>query len=332
MGKAGRIACIFTPMALTIASLICIILVGLGGTKKGNSTLEDFYFFKANLRNFTADPSLDLIPGTDIDNKYLTDGLLQAKKDLNLKDYYTVALWNYCSGDWKDGKIDYTFCSEKKRYFWFNPVEVWKLNDTGVENLFPKELTNGLKLYKKVAHWMFVTYAIAFFLTLTEVVVGFTAIFSRWGSFATTIIASIATFFTIAYAIIATALYATLAGSFNHVLKPYGIRGTLGHSMYVTIWIGVAFSLAAGLFWLFSVCCCSGRSPYNHKDRAGAGKGRVRVEKTPYTYERVGSPYLGAREGQAGQSVPMLNLPAGLGGSNHQSKTGAYEPFRHEHV
>jgi hypothetical protein len=47
MGKAGRIACIFTPYMLTIASLICIILVGLGCTSKG--TLDDLYFAKVGV-------------------------------------------------------------------------------------------------------------------------------------------------------------------------------------------------------------------------------------------------------------------------------------------
>ncbi len=94
--------------------------------------------------------------------------------------------------------------------------------------------------------------------------------------------------------------------------------------MYVTIWLGVAFSLASGLFWTFSVCCCSGKSPYNHRDRAGSK--RVKVEKTPYTYERVGSPYQGNSStnlAPGGQSVPLQNL----GGKD--ARGGAYEPFRH---
>jgi hypothetical protein len=51
MGKAGRIACIITPMALTIASLICFlcVMVGqLGNNNKAPSTSlgQDLYFFK----------------------------------------------------------------------------------------------------------------------------------------------------------------------------------------------------------------------------------------------------------------------------------------------
>lgn len=40
-------------MALTLASLICIILVGLGGTNKSSSTLSNLYFFKVRFISFT---------------------------------------------------------------------------------------------------------------------------------------------------------------------------------------------------------------------------------------------------------------------------------------
>lgn len=46
MGKAGRAICIFTPYVLTIASLVCIIMVGLGCTNSGSSTLNNLYFFR----------------------------------------------------------------------------------------------------------------------------------------------------------------------------------------------------------------------------------------------------------------------------------------------
>lgn len=130
-----------------------------------------------------------------MDNKLLTEGLQQAKQDLHLQDFYAVSLWNYCSGNYTNHQWHYTFCSPRQSEYWFNPVEVWGLNNTGVENLFPKELQDGLKVYQTVSKWMFIAYAVAFFTTITEVVVGVTAIFSRWGSFATTIISSVSFLF-----------------------------------------------------------------------------------------------------------------------------------------
>jgi hypothetical protein len=52
MGKVGRFACILTPMLLTLAGLICIVIVMIGqlSTKdnKAPSTQlgRDLYFFK----------------------------------------------------------------------------------------------------------------------------------------------------------------------------------------------------------------------------------------------------------------------------------------------
>jgi SUR7/PalI family len=143
----------------------------------------------------------------------------------------------------------------------------------------------------------------------------------------TDLLVKLSSFFILAASITATAMFSTLLGSFNEVFKAYGIKASLGAEMMRTTWLAVAFSFAAGFFWLLSVCCCSGRSPYGGKKDSK----RVKVEKTPYTYERVGSPYLGPQGGAAayggaqGQQIPMHSLgPSGKG--------GAYEPFRPSHV
>jgi hypothetical protein len=119
------------------------------------------------------------------------------------------------------------------------------------------------------------------------------------------------TIFIFAGAIIATALFSTLAGVFETVLKPYQIKTSVGKQMLAVVWLAVAFSLASGLFWMFSVCCCSGKSP--HK--------KVSVEKAPYTYERVGSP-----------AFPMQPQQhhAGYASAGHGQTATAYEPFRQQ--
>jgi ABC-type phosphate/phosphonate transport system permease subunit len=91
------------------------------------------------------------------------------------------------------------FCSDKKAYFWFNPVQVWGLNTTSsgsnssaiFGDIFPKTVTDALKVYQKVAKFMFIVYILAFVSTVIEIIVGFAAIFSRWGSLATTIVSSV---------------------------------------------------------------------------------------------------------------------------------------------
>lgn len=46
MGKAGRIACIFTPYALTIGALVSLIFVGLGCTNSDSGTLNNIFYFR----------------------------------------------------------------------------------------------------------------------------------------------------------------------------------------------------------------------------------------------------------------------------------------------
>jgi SUR7/PalI family len=133
--------------------------------------------------------------------------------------------------------------------------------------------------------------------------------------------------FILAASITATIMFSALRGSFNDVFKAYGIQASLGAQMLRTTWLAVAFSFSAGFFWLLTVCCCSGRSPYGKKKDSK----RVKVEKTPYTYERVGSPHLGSQGaapqygGQQSQQIPMHNL-------GPSAKGGAYEPFRPSQV
>jgi hypothetical protein len=144
---------------------------------------------QADLTNFTTATSSELSSITGINtSSILTAALSQARQDLHLKEYYTVYLWNYCA--WT-GADKYSFCSPKQAEFWFNPVEVWGLNNTGVENVFPKQLQHGLNIYHDVSKWMFIVYVIALIATVLEILVGISAIFSRWGSFATTFFSTV---------------------------------------------------------------------------------------------------------------------------------------------
>ena len=57
--------------------------------------------------------------------------------------------------------ISHASLSPRQAEFWFNPVEVWGLNGTNAESLFPKELKDGLNTYKHVSKYMFIVYVIA---------------------------------------------------------------------------------------------------------------------------------------------------------------------------
>jgi hypothetical protein len=285
---------------------------------------------QADLTNFTSSGLANLAPGLDSTELTAVEGALSAAKQANgLADYYTIYLENYCS--W-NGNDTYSYCSPRVRNFAFDPIEVWGLNSTNVEPFLPKSLTDGVKTYKKLAGVMYTFYVIALSGTVLVLLFGITALYSKWGSFFTTAVATLAGLSTIVASTLATALFAALDDAVNHTSfgEDLGIHASLGQPILRITWVSVLFAGGAWIFWFFSICCCSTRSPYkSHRD---GDRKRVKVEKTPYTYERVGSPYLGPRDGQ--------NVPLQTFGSSPQPQyqapqlyqQSAYEPFRPQHV
>ncbi|CRG89997.1 hypothetical protein PISL3812_07038 [Talaromyces islandicus] len=334
MGKAGRIACIFTPYVLTIGALVSLIFVGLGCTKSSSGTLNNIYFFRADMSNLTTSGGSSLIDTLSSDLGDLTDlgsdefeaALALAKSKDEVRDFYDIGLMGYCAGNkTSSGSFEVDYCSKPKAKFYFDPVSVWNLNSTttDADDLLPSNLKKALNTYHTVSKWMFIAYAVAFIATIVELVVGLTAIFSRLGSLVTSLVSGVAFVFTIASSITASALFGVLTGTFNSALKQYGIHGHMGKNIYVATWIATAFAFGGSLFWLLSSCCCSGRSPYHGDRRRGRG---ITAEKAPYTYERVSSPY-GAGPGDVPPAAPYTqhqNVPM-----ETYHRQNAYEPFRH---
>lgn len=325
MVNAGRVACITTPFILSLGALVCLVLVFLAGTFDRNKTVDDLYFLKIDLRNLTLATGTSNNPDSSSSLTLLGGALHAAKQNLGMQDYYTIYLRSYCG--W-NGDDTYANCTSPKSYFWFNPVKVWGLNNTGtaVDDYLPKRFTDGLDTYHAASKAMFVMYVAALSATAATLVVGVSAIFSRWGSFFATFCATAASVLFIGASIVASVIVFVLRNVLNHELKnDYGIKTSVGGRSMALTWIGTAFAVGAGFFWLLSVCCCSGRSPYNP---GGKEARRTRAEKGPYTYERVGSPYSGPRDTQ---SVPLQNFGGGAAGAGRQRES-AYEPFRPQNV
>jgi len=334
MVNAGRVACIFTPFVLSLGALVCLVLVFLAGEFKHNKTLDDFYFLKIDLSNFTSSVSANL-PSDDslTGNTTLLGGALEAaKQSLGLQDYYTIYLRNYCG--W-NGNDKYSNCTDPSSFFYFDVIKIWGLNDTGTptSDYLPDSLRAGLDTYKAASKAMFFFYCAALAATSATILVGISAIFSRWGSLFTSFFAGFATLAYIVSSVLATVIFLILKDALNHNFKDdLFITSSIGKSSLTLTWIGTAFAVAAGLFWTLSICCCSGRSPYN---KGGREARRTRAEKAAYTYERVGSPYLGPNDSQA---IPLNtfanNERPGMFAQQAptRERESAYEPFRSQQV
>ena len=334
-----------------MASLICIIIIEISGWNKG--LLTEFEFLKVNFTDLNTAGASGLANSTS-----LTAALAQAEKNNLLEDVYEIHLWNYCTSN-EDGSD--SSCSDRHANFYFDLVSVWGLNTStstssptrpssqnnpiqnAADNLqnktetFERDLLGdagekAYSAYKKVAKIMFVLYAIAFWTELATLALSLFAICSRWGSLFTWIFSFASSVITIAAVGLTTGVYLALLGALRTLLDPYDVHIQLGSKAMIVMWLGVIFSWAATLFWLFSICCCSGASNPHHRNNKGGlwnaepkgqgygnyGRG-MKVEKTGGGYERVGSPYVG------GDRVPLQPYP--------QQQTGhtqaAYEPFRH---
>jgi hypothetical protein len=269
-----------------------------------------------------------------------------------IDDYYEIYMWNYCSGN-NNASVP-SFCSPRKAEFYFNPLTEWGLNSSTLEALLPSDLKNGISLYSKVSKWMFIAYTVAFWTTASAIVVGIFATCSRWGSCLTWIVSSISTLFTILSAATSTALFSTIVGTFDSVLKPYDIDLSLGTSQLGLDWLAVAFSLVATSFWFISICCCSGKSPHSHPKR-GNGGGNANA---PYSVQRQPTfPFLNRgyskldeeQHGLVAQEYgaqpfgepPQRDLEmhdyaqsgsaaAAAGQGPYKGRESAYEPFRHQ--
>ena len=321
-GKAGRFVCIFVPMVLTIAALVFQIMIGLGGTNPKNNYISNLYFMQADTSGALGNSSLTNRPAND--NTDPADKTSDGK--IILQPYYTISLWNYCAGagddvgksalaiNQKDAK-SVEFCTGRQLHFWFNIKEVWGFTGKIGDELFSERANNVLDNYERTSSkWISSLFILGIVATSLEILIGIGALFSRLGSLFTTISAFVTTAFLFAFALLTTLTYVGMVATFNLSLNQYKIKFKLGPTMFVYMWLSVACSLVAALFWAFSSCCCSGR----HREPRGAKA--TTAERTPYTYERVDGPY-GQQQQHTQQPTAQM--------SNVGGRPTAYEPFRH---
>ncbi|KAJ5551459.1 hypothetical protein N7535_000591 [Penicillium sp. DV-2018c] len=341
MGKAGRVACIFTPYVLTIASLVCIIFVGLGCTNASSSTLNNLYFLRLDLSNLstgseTTSKIEDLLSEahiTSVSADEISQTIKKFQDNADIADFYDIGLWGYCKGDNANGKDSITSCTDPKAEFYFNPSSVLGVSEEQLDKELGDDFPKIMKVYKAVSKWMFIAYLVAFIATAAQILVGIIAIFSRWGSCVTTIVSIVSFLFTLAASLTSTIMFSIAKGSLGSALKIYGVEVDMGKNIYAATWLAVVFSLAATIFWMFSTCCCSGRSPYGHKDRYNT-RGGITAEKAPYTYEPIGAahPPFGTPQPYTPQQGYSTSYPSPTHGNapmNNNQHSSAYEPFRH---
>jgi hypothetical protein len=191
---------LFVAFALSVTSLACILLLLFGGMAKSSKVFDNLFFLQLDLTTFFANEpegsSRGLIPGvTNIpagnitgmtkDNQALAEALWHSRRVGDLKQFYSVYLWNWCSssGSVVDSKA---FCTASSGSFEFNPLTAldltkW-LESTPSDKVFPTTLNDAINTYNKASRWLRAAYIIAGITKAVELVFGLVAIFSQWGS------------------------------------------------------------------------------------------------------------------------------------------------------
>ncbi|KAK4239063.1 SUR7/PalI family-domain-containing protein [Achaetomium macrosporum] len=336
MANFGRFVCVLVPFLLTLASLIAMLIAGLAGiTDKG------LYMFRVNVTDLSLSPlSVSrILDGTgiqtptlaDIDIPNLSDiGKRQDSQtnnitaaDLGLYDIYDVNPWNYCYTA-RNG----TRACTKPAFNWASTAlntTTGNINSmitaTGLNVTLPKEITDAVKAFGTVSKWTQVVFIIAYIALGVELFFGLFANCSRAFSCVTWLISAIATTAVGAAAGLATATSVVVVGAVEASAKVYGVDAHFNTRYLAVIWLGAAFAIAAGLFWMFTICCCapdhssrrSGRSRHSDTEKLMSGGTGYQRLSEPGGYPSTGY----ARQSQYGPAA---------------QHSPAYEPYSHARV
>lgn len=268
----GRFVCVALPFGLTIASLVTILVVMLSGITSHNLDMfevktQNLSISSSSLKNFENEitkRNLGHLTSAAL-NGAAANGVNFTASDLGLADSYKVYMWNYCSTSGSN-----TTCSKAKFNWAHSSLNVTDINAkaeaaTGQNVTLPKDVTNALKTYGTISKWTQVVYIIALVLAVLELVVGLFGFCSRAGSCITYFISGLATTAIIGASILATASSAVVVAAVKSTTKAYGVKATIETGFLSVTWLAVAFSVGAGLFWMFSMCCCKSERGSNNK-------------------------------------------------------------------
>ncbi|KAK7962368.1 uncharacterized protein PG986_003193 [Apiospora aurea] len=276
MVSVGRVFCVALPFLLVVTSIICLLIAGLTGV-----TNTDLYLFRVNTTGLSISPitAKGLLDKAQKSSRDVDDTVHQLTKDqaipadaaallntnitaadLGLANLYDINLWGYCTTSQNDKRN----CT-KAKFDWastyLNTSTLTTVGTAaGAKVEIPKELVNSLNAFKTVTKWTEVVYVIAMIALGVELFFALFTSCSRAVSCLTWVIACIATIAVCAYASLMTAMSVVVVGAVEATAKWYGVKGNVNTSFLAVTWLGAAFALAAGLFWVFTICCCKPES------------------------------------------------------------------------
>ena len=108
-----------------------------------------------------------------------------------------------------------------------------------------------------------------------------------------------------------------VVGLVEGTAKVYGGKANLNSSFLAAAWISVAFSIAAGVFWLATVCCCK---PEERRSKRQSDAEKLVSNNSSY------APIQGANGGYYNNANTSYGAPQYHQGGRSDM---AYEPYSH---
>jgi len=283
-----RLSSIVT-LLLSVAALVLTLLCLFAGTTK--SFLQSGDLLTLNVSRIghgeafnTSDGDGGLLStlGNDLEgdlNNLLNDAADGVSDALNLTDFYTVHLMNYCDGFFEPNATDrhpkknVTFCSSRDALFHFNPTKI--VNDSLPKGIslddidWPKEVTDAEKAVKAASIVMFVFYCIGIGFAGLAVIGAIFGFFtegrlSACGNFVLDVLALL----TIGIAsAVSTAIIVKATNAVNKYGNDIGVSATKGTTFLGLTWGATAAMLLAAFVSIAQ--CVAGR---RHRSRSHGEK------------------------------------------------------------
>lgn len=281
MVKLARVCCVVFPMLITLAGIVTLLAMVLGGQRKSIKTNN--YWLKVDTR-WVTDP--DMAKKWPVNKKSGFKNFPEKTKaeELGLADFYTVGLWNTCEGKFSIDKDDdkpvwkITKCGKAKGDFYFDAVKMLKEADEfkgDGEDEIPKRIRDVRRLSRRFHRFVLFSYVIAIIASIIAFLVGWFGLFTRWGSCVTLIFVEVACGTTFVGSFFATLIMQTWRGAFRLSNKKFGIDVELNSIVQIFAWVAFLFTFVASFFWILSTCCCSGkRDKIMGKDKKGEKQGK----------------------------------------------------------
>ncbi|GAB1310857.1 hypothetical protein MFIFM68171_01067 [Madurella fahalii] len=339
MANFGRFVCVLLPFLLTLASLIAMLVAGLAGVAD-----KSLYMFQVNTTDLSISPlSVSNIlssAGVDVPDSFndVVDPLVNSRQadvsrtgnitaaDLSLHKLYDVSIWGYCFIPQNGGERQCT----QPAFNWATNVLNTTTGDintlltvTGQNVTLPSEITDAVKIFGTVSRWTQIVFIIAYVALGVELLFGLFANCSRIFSCVTWLVALIATAAVCGAAALSTATSVVVVGAVEGTARWYGVDAHFNTRFLVAVWLGAAFALAAGLFWLFTICCCA--PDHSSRRKRGGAESEKFIPSTNSSYQRLSDPH-------GYQSNYAQQYPTQSYASPQQQHSGAYEPYSHVRV